>query len=271
MYGVIHSVANCSIDGVQDLLNDGTFAMQSSETLEERKLEYIKPAKSVEAQTPTSVRSIAHSVSCNLKIFQQLTRSIARFLAQSRHRNDASNREEFLLSIAEKRRRWNNDETPESTSAPGTDEQPPPPSCARADAKAQDRDVQMKYDIAKNEDGPLKRTMKVKTEEIGTSGSLNAKGKSREVPRGSEPDVTAERHPGLAGRLADVEAHLAVRYGEICVSPLCVWRRTNRYSQFLHLPNRSWTDYDSSKIISSSSNKTIRHGQRYTSTNLTEG
>ena len=36
----------------------------------------------------------------------------------------------------------------------------PPRSCARIDAKPVDKDIQMKYDIAKNEDGPLLKTVK---------------------------------------------------------------------------------------------------------------
>ncbi|THH03986.1 hypothetical protein EW145_g5854 [Phellinidium pouzarii] len=86
------------------------------------------------------------------------------------------------------------------------------PSCARVDAKPQNRDVQMKYDIAKNEDGPLKRTMK----QFGKSGgddhpsSNNGKvaGMSMEV-KSSTRVPTVERHPGLSERFASIETHLA--------------------------------------------------------------
>lgn len=97
-----------------------------------------------------------------------------------------------------------------------SNDESPPPSCARSDAKAQDRDVQMKYDVAKNEDGPLKRTMRTKVEPSGVDGipiGGSAKGKQRATMGDFDTDVTVERHPGLAGRLADVETHLAVRYG----------------------------------------------------------
>ena len=90
------------------------------------------------------------------------------------------------------------------------------------DAKPVDRDVQMKYDIAKNEEGPLRRTVVVvaveETERVsGGEGDVKGKGKSREDPGGgplvvSRP-VTAENYPGLDERLRNIETHLAVRYG----------------------------------------------------------
>ena len=124
-------------------------------------------------------------------------KSISRLLAQNRARNDASNRLEFLQSQAEKRRRLEEQDI--------SDTSDPIPSCARADAKTQNRDLQMKYDIAKNEDGPLRRTLRstvpeeAKQEPSSTSSS--------------RPDITAERHPGLDERLRNIETHLAVRYG----------------------------------------------------------
>lgn len=93
-------------------------------------------------------------------------------------------------------------------------------SCARVDAKPLNRDVQMKYDIAKNEDGPLKRTMKGKvnaptlSESAVVSGSAKGKEKAGSVGLdGGRPTVTMERHPGLAERFVNIESHLAVRYG----------------------------------------------------------
>ncbi|KAF8622326.1 hypothetical protein AX15_007108 [Amanita polypyramis BW_CC] len=88
-------------------------------------------------------------------------------------------------------------------------------SCARADMKTIDREAQMKYDIAKNEDGPLKRTMKAA--ETRTSDQLIEKVKSLAAfPAGTEEDVvmslTPERHPGFDERLSNIEKHLAVRY-----------------------------------------------------------
>ena len=78
-------------------------------------------------------------------------------------------------------------------------------SCARSDAKTVDRDVMMKFDIAKNEEGPLRGTLKreVKNE--------------RDRPTGKNVDsdnsVTVDRHPGLDERLKNLETHLAMRYG----------------------------------------------------------
>ena len=162
----------------------------------------------------------------------QTTKAISQLLKQSRKRNDASNRLEFLQSTAEKRQRLSNlgennsggvAKPPKSTSSITTTDKPMevdsenstpsimarPPSCARTDAKPQNRDLQMKYDIAKNEDGPLKRTIKRSVTETDKdiSGS-----QSLGILKGDE--VIAEAHPGLAGRFKDIEDHLAVRYGK---------------------------------------------------------
>ncbi|KAK0487185.1 hypothetical protein IW261DRAFT_1558176 [Armillaria novae-zelandiae] len=95
-----------------------------------------------------------------------LTKSISQYLSRNRARNDASNRAEFLRP-------------------------PSDTSCARTDAKTLNRDTQMKYDIAKNEDGPLRRTMKKTVDE--------------------EKADEAES-PALSERIANVETHLAVHY-----------------------------------------------------------
>lgn len=89
----------------------------------------------------------------------------------------------------------------------------------------------MKYDIAKNEDGPLRRTTRNRTSaaSVHAGSSTNAtagpstptvKGRQRNLktklevkhePVESEDD--ALRHPALDGRLVNIETHLAVRYG----------------------------------------------------------
>ncbi|KAK0464737.1 uncharacterized protein EV420DRAFT_1745013 [Desarmillaria tabescens] len=97
-----------------------------------------------------------------------VTKSIPQYLSRNRARNDASNRAEFLCPTSET-------------------------SCARTDAKTLDRDSQMKYDIAKNDDGPLRRTTKKGKEE---------KGKQK----------TDEESPAIFERIANVESHLAVHY-----------------------------------------------------------
>ncbi|KAG1870242.1 hypothetical protein DFJ58DRAFT_765256 [Suillus subalutaceus] len=165
-------------DLMKDLMNLGK--TKGNETLperplEERKLDYVHLSGGAEPQSQTSI-----------------TRSISQFLAQNRARNDASNRTEFLESLAQKRRRLNLD--PDSTE--------PIPSCARTDAKHLDRDVQMKYDIAKNEDGPLRRTMK------GVAGD---KGWQKEL-LALHDDAEGEQQPATDQRVKNIEEHLAVRY-----------------------------------------------------------
>ena len=65
----------------------------------------------------------------------------------------------------------------------------------------------MKYDIAKNEDGPLRKTL------------LGRKGISTATPEGGpEQDYDhAGRISGLDERLRNIETHLAVRYGQLAV------------------------------------------------------
>ena len=122
----------------------------------------------------------------------------------NRARNDASNRAEFLQSLADKRRQLNAD-TEDSDTASIAETS----SCARTDAKLLDRDVQMKYDIAKNEEGPLRRTVKhgVMSQDIP-----NPKSNRRQTA--ATVDRSREWHPGLDERLANIETHLAVRYGK---------------------------------------------------------
>ncbi|EJD03187.1 uncharacterized protein FOMMEDRAFT_20354, partial [Fomitiporia mediterranea MF3/22] len=183
-------------------------------TLEERKLEYVQVQDGVEAQTPSST-----------------IRSISNLLRQSRKRNDASNRTEFLQSVAEKRRRLNTlgessssapDKDPNNILSPEVQEggvndnmdvDVSLSSCARADAKSQDRDFQMKYDIAKNEDGPLKRTMKREQVDNDSSGVIvSATPQSRISMDRNGHEPTAGKHPELAGRMETIEDHLGVRF-----------------------------------------------------------
>ncbi|KAI0929948.1 hypothetical protein AcV5_006779 [Taiwanofungus camphoratus] len=159
-------------------------------SLDERKLDYLHLVNGAEPRSQTSI-----------------TKSISRFLAQNRARNDASNRQEFLQSLAEKRRRLNENGDFESSEAI--------PSCARTDAKTQNRDLQMKYDIAKNEDGPLRRTLKSSVAPGASSTNSPEKPKHPEGSGAIESTVyvpTAERYPALDERLGNIETHLAVRY-----------------------------------------------------------
>ncbi|KAI6121819.1 hypothetical protein F5141DRAFT_1092528 [Pisolithus sp. B1] len=133
--------------------------------LEDRKLDYIHLNG---GQQPRSQSTI--------------TKSVSQFLAENRAKNDASNRSEFLQSIAEKRRRLDIGED-------------------RTDMKQLDREVQMKYDIAKNEDGPLRRTVH----------GVNRK-EAQEKPVALSEGSESKDHPALDERLKNIEAHLAVRY-----------------------------------------------------------
>ncbi|KAL4078285.1 hypothetical protein V8B97DRAFT_2003522 [Scleroderma yunnanense] len=146
---------------------------EEARTLEERKLDYIHLSNGQSPQTQSTT-----------------IKSISQFLAENRARNDISNRSEFIQSISEKRRRLNIDQNSENDL----------PSCARTDMKQLDRDQQMKYDIAKNEDGPLRRTMKgsSRTETGEPSVAL------------SDHSETKDQH-ALDERLKNIETHLAFR------------------------------------------------------------
>ncbi|KAI0075131.1 hypothetical protein K474DRAFT_1452215 [Panus rudis PR-1116 ss-1] len=151
----------------------------NDEDLAQRKLDYVHFVPGVEPRTPTST-----------------TKDISRFLAKNRARNDASNRAEFLLSQAEKRRKLDED----GNSAPVS-------SCARTDAKTQNRNIQMKYDIAKNEDGPLRRTVKQSPLQNVPADMKRENGMVDQAEL-----HTAERYPALDERLTNIEKHVAVRY-----------------------------------------------------------
>lgn len=62
----------------------------------------------------------------------------------------------------------------------------------------------MQYDIAKNEEGPLRKTVKPEfRKEI------------QNLPLSKEEEgLLSSRHPALDGRLGDIETHLAVKYGK---------------------------------------------------------
>ena len=119
----------------------------------------------------------------------RINKSISLFLAKNQARNDASNRAEFLHSLAERRKRKravedvDGDSTSiESNDAMDTDIRPK--TCARVDAKAIDRDAQMKYVIAKDK---------------------------------VDEEVLSTPYPGLVERLKNIEDHIAVRFGTFLI------------------------------------------------------
>lgn len=69
----------------------------------------------------------------------------------------------------------------------------------------------MKYDIAKNEDGPLRRTLKSGV----PVNAVSAPSTSKAGANGAVDDVpSASGYPALDERLQNIEKHLAIRYGE---------------------------------------------------------
>ncbi|KAF8444846.1 hypothetical protein L210DRAFT_3531146 [Boletus edulis BED1] len=153
---------------VRDLMALGKFKEgeePKERPLEERKLDCIHLSTGAEPRSQSTI-----------------TKTISQFLAQNRAKNDASNRAEFVESLAQKRRRLNID--PEST------EHIP-------------SDSQMKYDIAKNEDGPLRRTVK---------GSDGKEAQVKEKLGALTDDTPSEHQPAIDERLKNIESHVAVRY-----------------------------------------------------------
>lgn len=148
-------------------------------------------------------------------------------MAKNQARNDASNRAEFLSSLVERRKHQRvgdgDDDSAHSTSIDSSDAMGSDiggKTCARVDAKAIDRDAQMKYDIAKDDCGPLSRSAK--------AGLLSEKGKMKSSPLEAEgmetkpkttikqeidEDIPSTRYPGLDERLKNIEDHIAVRFG----------------------------------------------------------
>lgn len=132
-------------------------------------------------------------------------------MAQNRVRNDASNRAEFLFSLSEKRELLAREA--------GHVDLGNLASCARVDAKPIDRDVQMKYEIMKNEDGPLRRTMK-HVDQTGAEQQIMKLDShtNRGIGGDKEDSATAAQYPALDERLLNIETHLAMRYGASCHS-----------------------------------------------------
>ncbi|KAH9484866.1 hypothetical protein JR316_0001768 [Psilocybe cubensis] len=140
------------VDGLQAVL------LQTSASFDQKATNDRDPPVDITSTEDTSLNE-------PLRAPPQINKSISQFLARTRARNDASNRAEFLKTLAEKRREQR---TAEAGSVAI-------PSCARVDAKPIDRDKQIKYDIAKYGEGPLLSTTKNLNESVAPgSGSLAA-------------------------------------------------------------------------------------------------
>lgn len=161
-------------------------------------------------------------------------------MAKNRARNDRSNRAEFLQSLGDNRRKL----VPDMGDLGMASDLESSSSCARTDAKMLDRDVQMKYDIAKNEEGPLRRTVKVAFQD-----DPDSKGKQRQtIADGDGPDKVL--YPGLDERIMNLETHLSVRYGEHCLCRSCSVRKAELHFavKYLLLRDLCLTDSNSWKI-----------------------
>ncbi|KAG8716695.1 hypothetical protein FRC09_015367 [Ceratobasidium sp. 395] len=142
-------------------LNDTTVA-SSHPSIDEMKQRYIPP---------------------NVSTPNQNIKAISRFLANVRSRVDQSNRDEFI------QRKPPSSDPSISNPGPGT-------GSARTDATKLNRDVQMKYDIVKNEDGPLGKTVKAKPAQ-----SANPNMSTEAVSRAAFNE-----------RFEAIETHLALKY-----------------------------------------------------------
>ena len=130
-------------------------------------------------------------------------------LARNRARNGTSNCAE-ILHIHRRLHTGEGSEVLRPGKGESASDEVESASCARADARTVDHDVMMKVNIAKNEEGLLRRTLKVEMKNEN----------ERHADKTTEGDhlVTAGRHPGLDERLKILETHLAMRHGKICLS-----------------------------------------------------
>ncbi|TFK44180.1 hypothetical protein BDQ12DRAFT_730271 [Crucibulum laeve] len=186
----IESLSTQHTDG-DIVMSDGS-PEGSREPLDDRKLKYVHLANGQEPRSQTSIN-----------------KSISSFLARNHDHNNRSNREEFLLSLEEKRRQLHEKGLTTQTSELS--------SCARTDSRSIDRDAQMTYDIKKNEDGPLSRTVKdaVQPKDASPNAIKPSSAKEKEkdaVPMDEDESATAARYPALEERLANIETHIAVRF-----------------------------------------------------------
>ncbi|KAF7321906.1 hypothetical protein MKEN_00712800 [Mycena kentingensis (nom. inval.)] len=188
------NVLDAMMDAMQGFLQiqEGVELPEADRSLEERKVDYVHTSD------PSPQSSI--------------TKSISAFLAQNRAKKDASNRAEFLVSLAEKRQRLGDEAAADDLSLS---------SCARTDAKPADRDIQMKFQIAQNIETPLQRTVKGAAGDSVAAATpamspttLRSRTKSlaREEKKAETVEAEEKVHSGLQQRLQNIETHFAVRY-----------------------------------------------------------
>lgn len=103
---------------------------------------------------------------------EELRKRIEKFIQAKKSEVDASNRTEFL-------QRKESDENE---------------GCARTDAREIDRNIQMKFDIVNNEDGPLQRSLVTSASHVKVGSIIR-------------------KESGADERLQNLEDHLNIRYG----------------------------------------------------------
>lgn len=134
-------------------------------------------------------------------------------LATNKARSNWSNTREFLRPS---KRRKLDQLNAEPEASGGSENHDEPSSSARTSAIKVDRDVQMKYDIAKNPDGPLGRTMLGKLTDSEAPSRRPSGVLSKMLTSAlANPNVpTLARHSGLQERFSNIEKHLRMQWGE---------------------------------------------------------
>ncbi|KAG2174366.1 hypothetical protein INT43_004389 [Umbelopsis isabellina] len=170
-----NAVDSASTNEIFSAINSSESAKRKrSEGEEER--EDSKLEKKIKKMNPDQIQIRATN--------EELRNRIEKFIQAKKSEVDASNRTEFL-------------QRKESGENEG---------CARTDAREIDRNIQMKFDIVNNEDGPLQRS-------LVTSAS--------HVKVGS----TIRKESGADERLQNLEDHLNIRYGNNSKNDVSLFER----------------------------------------------
>jgi hypothetical protein len=186
-------------------LPERVFSLRQEEA-EQFKAEQLKQQNGEECKHKGQVGRDSTVGEAQTLICDKITKEISKFLAENRARINRSNRQEFVHNFHSKKARL----FPGKEELEPAEEEMLATTCARVDAKTQSRDVQIKFDIAKNEDGPLRKTVKP------LSNLVREKDGNKATAAGvtswsNEP--TLARHPGLVERFDNIEEHLALKYG----------------------------------------------------------
>ncbi|CAA7260624.1 unnamed protein product [Cyclocybe aegerita] len=178
-------------------------SLPEERSLEDRKLDYIHLANGMKPRSQSSCSCFSPSANHVPDSRLKDNKSISQFLARTRSRNDASNRAEFLHTLAEKKRQVLSAAAEDLGSEDGAQAMEIS-SCARVDARPIDRDKQIKYDIYNNAEGPLTRRVKVDApaNEQPSNLPISAQPNPAATPEG-EGQPRRKRKLGAADELAD--------------------------------------------------------------------